>query len=199
MAIEKLNTKFVTPEIVCSFPSLAEPSSVNGSAPKYGLSIPLPKNDAKALAALKQVMKNAAINAWGEKYAELKGVKHFVEDCDNDPKYEGDPIYTGCQKFAAKSKKQPGCVYANLQEIPKDAIADAIYAGCIIRASVSAYGTDTGGSKTVAFQLNNVMFVRDGERIGGASRASDDFADFKDDSFDANRLSSMATETEDIF
>jgi len=182
MTDEKLNTKVITPEIPCSYPNLAEPANEEYGG-KYALSIPFPKSDEKALALLKAAMSNAAVNAWGVKYKELKGVKTFVEDCDEDPKYDDDTMYKGCLKFSAKGKKQPGMVYPDMTPVEKEKIEDVFYPGAIVRASISAYATETGGGKTVAFGLNNVMFVKDGDRIGGAVPADSDFGDFKDDSF----------------
>jgi len=179
---DKLNTKWISPQIVCSYPNLAEPASADYGG-KYALSIPLKKADVKAFEALKQCMRNAAVNAWGEKFATLKGVKTFIDDCDADPKYEGDEVYLGCYKFSAKGKRQPGMVYPDMTPVEKEKIEEVFYPGAIIRVSLSAYATETGGSKTVAFGLNNVMFVRDGERIGGRGNADEDFGAFADPSF----------------
>ena len=179
---EKLNVKWISPEIKCSYPNLAEPADEQYGG-KYAISIPLPKSDEKAVAMLKEAMTNAAVNMWGPKAASMKGIKTFVEDCDDDPKYEGDEMYTGCLKFSAKAKRQPGLVYPNLEQVEQEKIEEVFYPGAVIRVSISAYATETGGSKTVAFGLNNVMFVRDGERIGGRANAQDDFAGFADDSF----------------
>lgn len=194
MTIEKLNTKWISPEILCSYPNLAKPAEEQYGG-KYALSIPLSKSDKKAYESLKTCMSNAAVNAWGEKYSTLKGVKTFIEDCDEDPKYEDDQMYNGCVKFAAKAKKQPGMVYPDMSPVAKEDIEDVFYAGAVIRVSISVYATEVGGSKTVAFGLNNVMFVRDGERIGGASKADSDFGDFADKSFSRN----LSEDTSDLF
>ena len=178
-------TKWVSPEIICSYPNLAEPASEDYGG-KYKISIPLPKKQEKALAALREVMMNAAENKWGASARDQvgKSIKQFVEDSDFDDRYKEDPVYQGTMRFAAKSGRRPGCVFPNLQSVPVEDIEDVFYPGAVVRVSVSAYGTDTGGSKTIAFSLNNVMFVRDGERIGGGSKAEDDFADFADNDYD---------------
>ena len=179
MQSDKLNTKLVTPPIRCSYPKLAEPDSQERGG-KYGLSIPLPKSDKAACDALNEIMRNAAVNTWGEKFKALNGITHFVVDCDKDPELEGDPVYSGCLKFSAKSKRRPGVVYPNLEPVPLEQLEDTIYAGCWIRASISAYGTETGGKKTVAFTLHNVMFVKDGEPLSGGASPSSDFAAYAD-------------------
>jgi hypothetical protein len=169
-----LPTKWISPEIVCSYPHLHEMSEDQSGRKSYNLSIPLPKADKEANEKLKQCMVNAAVNAWGEKYRTLQGVKHFVTDGDPE-----DSIYKDTVKFSAKApKRQPGCVDQHMRPVPPEKIEETFYPGAIIRVSVSAYATDKGGSKTVAFALNNVMFVRDGERLGGSSSADDDFGEF---------------------
>lgn len=181
--MNELNTKFITPEIVCSYPCLAEKGTDPSGREAYSISIRLPANDKAAIAKLKEVMSNAAVNEWGAKYKDLKksGVTHHV--VDGDPE---DPVYAGTQRFSAKSqKRQPVCGYFNADKVfvavPQDEIEDYFYPGAIIRASVTAYATEAGGRKTIAFALNNVLFVRHGERIGGGSNPNDDFADFADE------------------
>lgn len=179
MKNEELEIKWVSPEIVCSFPHLSEPADEQYGG-KFALSIPLPKSDKEAFKELQEVIRNAAVKKWGEEARDLKGVKTFIDDCEGDE----DPVYNGCLKFSAKATRRPGLVYLNMDPVEKEDIEDVFYPGAFIRVSVNAYGTETGGGKTVAFGLNNVMFVRDGERIGGGSKADEDFANFKDDSYD---------------
>lgn len=182
MQNDKLNTKLVTPPIRCSYPKIAEPDSADRGG-KFGLSIPLPKSDKAACDALTEIMRNAAVNTWGEKYKTLGGITHFVVDCDNDPELAKDPVYGGCLKFSAKSKRRPGVIFPNMEPVPLEDLETTVYAGCWIRASISAYGTETGGKKTVAFTLHNVMFVKDGEPLSGGANATTDFAGFADSSW----------------
>jgi hypothetical protein len=179
MAQELLNTKWISPEIVCSYPHLHEMSAdLNGNM-SFNISIPLPKTNQAAVDKLREVMKNAAINKWGEKAAGLEGIKHHVVDGSPD-----DDTYINTLKFSAKSRRKPGVVDQFKRPVPDDQIEAMFYPGAIIRVSVNAYAVETTKEgtnikiKTIAFSLNNVMFVRDGIRLGGASRAEDDFAEF---------------------
>lgn len=185
MQNKKKETKFVTPEIVCSFPNLAEPADEQHGG-KYSLSIPLPKDNDEAVEELYKFIRNAAENKWGPKAREQvgKSIKIFVEDCDELEKHKDDPVYKGCLKFSAKSDRRPRLVDPKLKDVALEDVEDFFYPGAIIRASFTAYGTETGGSKVIAFGLNNVMFVRDGERIGGGSNPEEDFAKYKDESYD---------------
>jgi hypothetical protein len=81
---------------------------------------------------------------------------------------------------------QPGLVDQNLQRIIS---TDDFYSGCYARATITAYGYDKAGNKGVAFGLQNVQKLADGERFSGRTAAEDDFEavdDFvaeSDDSF----------------
>jgi hypothetical protein len=172
---EKFNTKFVTPEIVCSYPALFEAEDpFNSGQPKYSLSIPISKDDKESLSQIQQCMINAAVNKWGEKAKSLKGLALPLTDSDTSNRDE-DPVYANTYYFNAKSNKRPGVVDQALKPVMDE---EEVYPGCIVRASMSFYGYDFNNKKGIAVGLQNVMKVRDGERIGGGSRAEDDFSEF---------------------
>ena len=58
-----------------------------------------------------------------------------------------------------------------------------LYSGIYGRASINFYAFNTNGNKGIACGLNNLQKLRDGEPLGGKSRAEDDFADDDDDDF----------------
>ena len=58
-----------------------------------------------------------------------------------------------------------------------------IYSGVYGRASISFYSFATKTSRGIACGLQNVQKIRDGEALGGHSRAEDDFATAADDDF----------------
>ena len=51
------------------------------------------------------------------------------------------------------------------------------------RASINLYAFNNNGNKGIACGLNNLQKIRDGEPLGGKSRAEDDFATDTDDDF----------------
>ena len=51
------------------------------------------------------------------------------------------------------------------------------------RASINFYAFNSNGNKGIACGLNNLQKIRDGEPLGGKSRAEDDFASDLDDDF----------------
>jgi len=188
---EKLNTKYVTPEIVCSFPYLFEKSDYTE---KFGLSIPIPKDAEDEIKKIKTMIGNAAENKWGKKARAEIGKKIASPLRDGDDEKPEDDVYANTVFFSANSSKRPGVVDKALQPIME---MDDIYPGCIIRASVNFYAYDFKGKRGVACGLQNVMKVKDGEQLGGKSKAEDDFADFADTSFDFGE--NKEKETEDVF
>ena len=61
-----------------------------------------------------------------------------------------------------------------------------VYSGVYGRASINLYAFNSNGNKGIACGLNNLQKIRDGEPLGGKSRAEDDFAtaDDEDDFLD---------------
>jgi hypothetical protein len=58
-----------------------------------------------------------------------------------------------------------------------------IYSGVYARVSVNFYAFNSNGNKGIACGLNNVQKLRDGQPLGGKSRAEDDFATESDEDF----------------
>ena len=58
-----------------------------------------------------------------------------------------------------------------------------VYSGVYGRASINFYAFNSNGNKGIACGLNNLQKIRDGEPLGGKSRAEDDFATDADDDF----------------
>ena len=59
MANKTNSTKVVTGVVRLSYEHVWEPASVNGSNPKYSVSLIIPKSDAKTIAAINQAIDNA--------------------------------------------------------------------------------------------------------------------------------------------
>lgn len=169
---DKLTTKYVTPEITCSFPYLFEKSDYTE---KYGLSIPVPKELEEEITKIENMIGNAAENKWGKKARVEIGKKIASPLRDGDTERDDDDIYRDTIFFSANSSRKPGVVGPDLKPIMD---MDDIYPGCIIRASVNFYAYDFKGKKGIACGLQNVMKVRDGDAIGGSSSAENDFSDY---------------------
>lgn len=165
-----------------SYANVWDPKSINGGAPKYSVSLIIPKSDTKTIGKI-----NAAIQAaYEEGQSKLKGNGKSVPALtviktplrDGDLERPDDEAYRGCYFINANSATAPGIVDADRQPILE---RSEIYSGVYARASINLYAFNSNGNKGIACGLNNLQKIRDGEPLGGKSRAEDDFATDDDD------------------
>ena len=177
-------TKVITGEVRLSYANPWEPKSINGGAPKYSVSIIIPKIDTRTIGKVK-----AAIEAaYREGETKLKGNGKTVPALsalktplrDGDTERPDDPAYNNAYFINANSATAPGVVDADRQEIIN---RSEVYSGVYGRASINFYAFNSNGNKGIACGLNNLQKIRDGEPLGGKSRAEDDFATYDDEDF----------------
>lgn len=178
--MENQETKVVTGEVRFSYAHVWEPVSINGGDEKYSVSILIPKSDAKTVKMINKAVeaaKQAGISKFGGKIpANLK-----MPLRDGDIEREDDENYAGCYFVNANCKTKPGVVNKDKQPIID---TTEFYSGCYGHASVNFYAFNSNGNKGIACGLNNLMKTRDGEPLGGRSRAEDDFANLYADDDD---------------
>jgi len=169
------------PDTRWSYANVWEPKSINGGTPKYSVSLIIPKSDTKTIAKIK-----AAIEAaYREGEAKLKGNGRSVPALsvlktplrDGDTERPDDEAYANAYFVNANSATAPGIVDADRQPILD---RSEVYSGVYGRASINFYAFNSNGNKGIACGLNNLQKIRDGEPLGGKSRAEDDFADEED-------------------
>ena len=176
-------TKIITGVCRLSYANIWQAKSINGGAPKYSTSVLIPKSDTKTIAKVK-----AAIQAaYEEGEGKLKGNSKSVPSLaslktplrDGDTERPDDEAYAGHWFLNANSNTAPGVVDANREPIYD---TSEIYSGVYARVSLSLYAFNSNGNRGIACGLQNIQKVRDGESLGGKSRAEDDFDDdFKAD------------------
>lgn len=180
MAITTNTTKVVTGIVRLSYPSIWEPASINGSAPKYRATLLIDKKDTKTLAEINAAI-DAAIKAglakFGGKIPNKAQLKTPLRDGDEE---RDDEAYKGCYFINASSTSAPQIVDRSVQPILDRA---EVYSGCYIRASINFYAFNTNGNRGIACGLGNIQKVRDGEPLGGKTSAAVDFATDLDDDF----------------
>lgn len=172
--------KCTTPKFRVSFPWVfkAQPPMQPGNGePKYGVSMLFDADAQKSpqFAAMKKLAVQAAREKFGDKLKPdgkgwFVGLRNPFRDGAEKPDLEG--YGEGVVFASATSKMQPGLVDASLNRIISQ---EEFYAGCYARATVVAYGYDKGGNKGVAFGLNNLQKLADGESFSGRVQAEDDF------------------------
>ena len=155
-----------------------EPKSINGGAPKYSVSLIIPKSDTVTVGKIKDAIKAA----YEEGQSKLKGNNKSVPALssiktplrDGDLDRPDDATYKGCYFINANSATAPGIVDAARQPILE---RSEVYSGVYGRASINFYAFNSNGNKGIACGLNNLQKISDGEPLGGKTRAEDDFAD----------------------
>lgn len=176
-------TKVITgPKIRWSYVNVWEPKSINGGAPKYSVSLIIPKSDTKTVTAVK----NAIQAAYDEGQSKLKGNSKSVPALsaiknplrDGDAERPDDEAYKDSYFINANSATAPGIVDAARQPILE---RSEVYSGVYGRASINFYAFNSNGNKGIACGLNNLQKISDGEPLGGKTRAEDDFADEDED------------------
>jgi hypothetical protein len=167
-----------------SYVNVWEPKSINGGAPKYSVSLIIPKSDKKTIEKIQ-----AAIQAaYEEGQSKLKGNGKSVPALsvlktplrDGDAERPDDEAYADSYFINANSGTAPGIVDADRQQIID---RSEVYSGVYGRASINFYAFNSNGNKGIACGLNNLQKIRDGEPLGGKSRPEDDFAIDDEDDF----------------
>lgn len=165
-------TKVVTGEVRFSYLHVFEPHAIEeGQDKKYSVSLLIPKTDKKTLNAIKKAIEAAKVAGapkWGGKVP--SNLKMPLRDGDVDRPDQEE--YAGMYFVNANSTNKPGLVDANVQPILD---STELYSGCYGRASINFYAYNVSGNKGIACGLNNIQKLRDGETLGGRSRAEDDF------------------------
>lgn len=185
MAKFKNPMKVITgPQTRWSFCNVWEAKSINGGTPKYSVSLIIPKSDTVTVDKI-----NAAIQAaYTEGESKLKGNGKSVPPLssiktplrDGDMERPDDEAYKNSYFINANSATAPGIVDADRNVILE---RSEVYSGVYGRASINLYAFNSNGNKGIACGLNNLQKIRDGEPLGGKSRAEDDFATDDDDDF----------------
>lgn len=173
-------TKVTTPVFRVSFPALFEAKAFDGGAPKFSVSAVWdPSRFTKREKELWDAMIDLANGVSQER---------FKKDMDALPGNFKKAIRDGAEKadlagygegllFAnLSSKMKPGIIDRNRNNITDP---DEVYPGCYARATITAYSYDNKG-KGVAFGLQNIQKIADGERLDSRTDAAEDFDDDAD-------------------
>ena len=164
-----------------SYANVWQAKSINGGAPKFSVSLIIPKSDIKTVEAIK----NAIQAAYEEGQSKLKGNSKSVPALstiktplrDGDAERPDDEAYKDSYFVNANSATAPGIVDAARNPIIDHS---EVYSGVYGRASINFYAFNSNGNRGIACGLNNLQKISDGEPLGGKRRAEDDFDDDED-------------------
>ena len=172
------------PDTRWSYANVWEAKSINGGTPKFSVSLIIPKADTKTVAKVKAVIEAA----YHEGESKLKGNGKSVPPMaalktplrDGDTERPDDEAYANAYFINANATTAPGIVDADRNPV---LTRSEVYSGVYGRASISFYAFNSNGNRGIACGLNNLQKIRDGEPLGGKSRAEDDFATDLDEDF----------------
>ena len=160
-----MSRKIVTPTFRVSFPHVFEAVPfAEGQKKKYSVVMLFDKTE--DLSDLISIVKDAITEKWGDK--KPKDLKSPFRDGDE----KDYPGYEGMIFCSATSIQKPAVVDETLQHILDP---EEFYAGCYARASITAFAYDTMGNRGVAFGLQNVQKIKDGEAFSGKAKPEDEF------------------------
>lgn len=181
---ERKPTRIISPEAILCFPYLFNPKKgmKPGDQPRFKATLLFRVHPEIDLRPLNELVTQAIFKKWG-------GAK---PSSYRSPWRSGDeqagkwPEFKGCIYISCSNSEQPGlrrlALPTDLQEmIKKGTVAcnkDELYAGCIVRACLSASAYDGDTNRGVTFYLNSVLKVGDGKRLGGGRPAEDEFESF---------------------
>ena len=162
-----------------SYANVWEPQSINGSEPKYSVSVIIPKSDKATIQKIQQAVelaKQEAISKFGGKIPANLKLPLRYGDIDRPD----DEAYANSYFINCNSKQKPQVVDQQVQPILDQA---EVYSGCYGRVSVTFYGFNSNGNRGVAAGLGNIQKLKDGEPLGSRVRAEDEFGTVDDDDF----------------
>lgn len=176
--------KVITPIARLSYPFLGKPQqpSQPGKPAKYSCSLIFaPGTD---LSALRRALEAAIEAKWPGKTKDPKfmaGLHKPLRDAPDDVLAKGYP--EGSTFINVRSNNPPGLVYPWPAEpgskvpmvVPPEKVEETFYPGCYVIASISAYGFEAEGKKGPTFGLNNLQWIKDGDRLDNRKKATEEF------------------------
>jgi len=184
-----MSTKVITPEAILSYPHLLKPQAdKDNPAKKAKYSCSLVFLAGTDLTELRKAVIAAATEKFGATY-KVGGKSVPIEEAlakgalkspfRTDGAAKGYP--EGSIFLNVRTEQKPGIVFAWAGEDGKpkkmsdEDIAEQMYPGCKVRASLAAFGYDTSGNKGVSFALQNLQKLGEGERLDGRASAEEEF------------------------
>ena len=178
-------TKVITgPNTRFSYANVWEAKSINGGAPKFSVSLIIPKSDTKTVEKIKAAIEAAykegesKLKGNGRSVPALSAIKNPLRDGDTER--PDDEAYANSYFVNANSSVAPGIVDANCNPILE---RSEVYSGVYGRASITFYAFNSNGNRGIACGLNNLQKISDDTPLGSKPTAASDFATDDDDDF----------------
>jgi hypothetical protein len=161
----------VTPIGIATFVKVFEPDSFEGGAPKYSLSIRIPKDSAAAKSVAFADLKAKVAAAMKDRFGPTFVPVHKVVRDGDAP--DANAAFKGCWYFkcSTDAKVKPPV----FDESGKNQLLDDtdFFSGCMARATVTVGSYDMKGGKGVSLWLAGVQRAALGERQDGVSTVTE--------------------------
>jgi len=161
----------ITPKFRVSYPNVfrARKNDLSGKD-EYSVVALFAKGE--NLSMLKAAAQAAAKEKWGDKMPKnLRSPFRDQGEREKDGKLP-EGLEAGAIFINLKSQQRPGLVDGNRQAIIDE---NDLYAGCYARAQVRAYAYEQKGNTGVAFGLQNLQKMGEGEPLSSRVKAEDAF------------------------
>lgn len=169
----------ITGIIRFSYLNAFEPGETPSGEMRYSAAILISKDDEATLKEIELAINKAiekGINTGKFNKAQATSLRLPLRD--GDAEHEAGnrgPEYKGHFFINASNKNRPGVVNAQAKPIFD---ANDFYSGCYGRADINFFPYNTVGNRGIGVGLNNLMKIKDGERLDGKMKAEDAFASF---------------------
>lgn len=193
----------ITTLVRFSYLNAFEPKATPSGDLKYSVSMLIPKEDEAGIKAFQSAI-NAAVQKGIENnkftQAQIKMLRLPIRDGDEE--FEAGnrgAEYKGCFFINATSKNKPGVVKAQKDSQPVPIFdPDDFYSGCYGRADVNFFPYNQAGNRGVGCGLNNLLMVKEGERLDGRQKAEDAFGQYTEEDVDNVAAADPATDNGEL-
>lgn len=149
----------------------------DGTTGKYSVCVILPKSNTDAVKLFSQAYEAARLAGKASKWGGKIPAKVSLPLHDGDEERD-DPAFENAWYFNCSSNNAPGVrVKDELGQIVEALDDGDFYSGCYGAVTVNLFPYSNNGNNGVGVGLNNVIKLRDGERLSGGRSADADFGD----------------------
>jgi hypothetical protein len=153
---------------------------------KFSASILIPKEDKVGIKVIHDainvaVQKGIDTNKFTK--AQISGLRIPLRDGDEEfDNGNRGAEYKGCFFLNSSSVNKPGVVKAQPGGPPVPIFdPEDFFSGCYGRADINFFPYNQAGNRGIGVGLNNLMLVKEGERLDGRQRAEDAFANYTEE------------------
>lgn len=150
----------------------------DGTLGKYSVCVIIPKSNTDAVKLFTQAYEAAKLNGKTTKWGGKIPAKVTLPLHDGDEERPDDPAFEDCWYFNCSSNNAPGIrVKDELGQVIEALDDGDFYSGCYGAVTVNLFPYSASGNQGVGVGLNNVIKLRDGEKLSGGRSADADFGD----------------------